>query len=175
MGLRTISDRVLLELQNGRSREDIFKTLRLDMPLDEAKIAYCIASVPTDHLRLKYIKLNGILFLLLIVCSALSLMSGLPIPEGEPTIFLVLTTAVPLLFSYFVFRFHGGIYRLTGIWFLLDLLETVLFTGAPDGVAVLKVFVTFFIVILSFLIGRKVFPKLGILGPKRDRSGNYQL
>ncbi len=175
MGLRTISDRVFIELQQGRSREDIFKALCSDMPSDEAKIAYCIASVPKDNLRLKYIRLNGVLFLLLVVCSALTLMSGLPIQEGDPTIFLAITTAVPLLFSYFVFRFHGGVYRLAGIWFIIELLESVLLTGAPDGVAVLRVFVLFFIVVISFLIARKVFPNLNILGPKRDISGNYLL
>lgn len=175
MGIRTISDRVLAELQHGRARPDIFNSLSSSSPSDAGKIAYCIASVPRRALRQKYIKLNGVLFLLLIACSVLTLLSGLPLEEGEPTIFLLITTAAPLLFSYFVFRFHGGVYRLAGIWFLIDLLESVLLAGTPDGVAVLKVVVLFFIVVLAFLIGRNVFSNLGILGPKKDSSGNYLL
>ena len=170
MGLRTISDRVFIELQQGRSREDIFKALCSDMPSDAGKIAYCIASVPRRALRQKY-KLNGVLFLLLVACSVLTLLSGLPLEEGDPTIFLLITTATPLLFSYFIFRFHGGVYRLAGIWFLIDLLESVLLAGTPDGVAVLKVVVLFFIVVLAFLIGRNVFPNLGISRTQEGQLG----
>ncbi len=175
MGIRDISDRVVAELERGRSKDEIFIALSAQMPADAGKVAYCIASVPEEALRHKYLRLNGILFLLLIACSILTLLSGLPIEEGEPTIFLAITTGAPLLFSYFVFRFHGGVYRLAGIWFLIDLLENILLTGMPDGIEALKVTALFFIVTGTFFIARKVFPNLGVLGPRKDHSGNYLL
>ena len=175
MGIRDISDRVLAELQKGRSRNDIYTNLSGSAPSDAGKIAYCIASVPENSLRKKYIMLNAAMCILLVVYSILTALSGFPLEPGEPTIFLLITSVIPLVFSYFVFRFHGGVYRLAGIWFLIDFLETVLLTGAPNGIAILKALTLFVIVTLSFLIGRKVFPNLGILGPKRDDSGNYIL
>lgn len=175
MGIRDITERVLAELQQGRSRREIYNSLANQAPEDAGKIAYCIASIPEEELRKKYIKYNAILCILLVVYSVLNIESGLPLNPGDPTIFLVLTSAVPLVFSYFVYRFHGGIYRVVGIWFLIDLLETVLLTGAPDGIAALKLFTLFFIITLSFSLGRKVFPNLGVLGPKKDGSGHYAL
>lgn len=175
MGTRDISDRVLAELEQGKSREDIFMHLSSTAPTDAGKIAYCIASIPENNLRRKHLNSNALLCVLLVAYSVLTALTGLPLEPGEPTIFLVLTTIVPLIFCYFVFRFHGGVYRLAGIWFLIDLLETVLFVGAPNGLSVIKLLTLFFIVILSFLIARKVFPNLGILGPKRDNSGKYIL
>jgi len=90
-------------------------------------------------------------------------------------LFLVITTIVPLVFTYFIFRFHGGVYRLAVIWFSIDLLETILLTGAPNGVAAARLLVLFFIVVLAIFIGRRVFPNLGVLGPKKDESGHYKL
>ncbi len=175
MGIRDITEKVMAELQQGRSRREVFNNLISIEPAGAGKIAYCIASVPKEELRQKYIKQNAILCILLIVCSVLNLKAGLPINPGDPTIFLVLGSAVPLVFSYFVYRFHGGVYRLAGIWFIVDLLETLLLTGAPDGTAILRLFTLFFIVLLSFSLARKVFPNLGILGPGKDGSGHYYL
>lgn len=175
MGIRDISEQVMAALEQGRSRTDILKSLAVSMPSEAGKIAYCIASVPRNEMRKKYVFLNAVLCVLLVGYSLLNAMSELPVEPGEPTLFIVLTSIIPLVFSYFIFRFHGGVYRLAGIWFLIDLLENVLLKGAPDGLAALILLVLFVIVALSFLIARKVFPNLGILGPKRDSNGNYLL
>lgn len=175
MGIRDITERVTAELVQGQSRRDIFNLLVSKDPAAAGKIAYCIASVPEEALRRKYLKQNALLCVLLVLCAVLNMESGLPINPGEPTIFLVLTTTVPIVFSYFVYRFHGGVYRITALWFIVELLEIVLLTGASDGVAVLRLFTLFFIVALSFYLARKVFPHLGLLGPKKDGTGHYQL
>jgi hypothetical protein len=175
MGIRDISEKVMAALEQGRSRADIFKSLAASMPSETGKIAYCIASVPQTEMRKKYLFSNALLCVLLVVYSLLNAMSELPVEPGEPTLFIALTSLIPLVFSYFVFRFHGGVYRIAGIWFLIDLIERILLTGAPDGLAALILLVLFAIVILSFLIARKVFPHLAILGPKKDSSGNYLL
>jgi len=175
MGIRDISEQVMAALEQGRSRAEIFKSLATSMPAETGKIAYCIASVPQKEMRKKYLFFNATLCVLLVVYSLLNAMSELPVAPGEPTLFIVLTSLIPLVFSYFVFRFHGGVYRLAGIWFLIDLVEKILLTGAPDGVAALIIILLFAIVALSFLIAKKVFPNLGILGPKKDTDSNYML
>lgn len=175
MGIRDISDRVLAELERGCSRKEIFSMLAASSPDASGKIAYCIATVPDTGLRKKYLRYNAVLCLLLVIYSVLAAITGLPIKQGEPTIFLLITVVVPIVFAYFIFRFHGGVYRLAGIWFLVDLLESVLLSGTPDGLSVIKLLVLIFVVVLSFLIGIRVFPNLGILGPKKDESGNYKL
>jgi hypothetical protein len=173
MGIRDISEKVMAALEQGRSRADIFKSLVASMPSETGKIAYCIASVPQAEMRKKYLFFNALLCVLLVVYSLLNAMSELPVEPGEPTLFIALTSLIPLVFSYFVFRFHGGVYRIAGIWFLIDLIEKILLTGAPDGLAALILLVLFAIATLSFLIARKVFPHLAILGPKKDSDGNY--
>ncbi len=175
MSIRTISESIMAELQQGYSREDVYKRLAASAPSDAGKIAYCIASVPKDQLRNKYIKHNAVLFVFLVIYSILNLVSGLPVKTDEPTLFLVLTTLIPLVFSYFVFRFHGGVYRIAGIWFLIDLGETILLTGVPDNINAFKLIVLFMIIVLALTIGRKVFPNLGILGPRKDSAGNFRL
>ncbi len=175
MGLRDISNQVVAELHQGQSRNKIYKKLVSLSPADAGKIAYCIASVPENTLRDKYIKHNAILFILLIIYSILNIFSGLPIKPDDPTIFLVITSIIPITFSYFVFKFHGGIYRLAGIWFLIDLVETILITGAPDMMDILKLLDLFIIITLAFFIGRKVFPNLGVLGLLKDDNGQFIL
>lgn len=175
MGIRNITERVLEQLEQGRSRQEIYEELAGAAPAEAGKIAYCIATVPDTETRRKYLKHNGALFLLLIAYGVLTFLAGLPIEPGEPTIFLALTSLIPMVIAYFVFRFHGGVYRIAGIWFLIDLLETILLRGAPDGIGAARLLVLFFVVVLSFGIGRKGFPNLGILGPKKNDSGDYML
>ncbi len=175
MGIRDISEQVMAALEQGRSRNDIFQSLASSAPTEAGKIAYCIASVPEAEKRKQYLMLNGVLCVLLVVYSALNAMAELPVEPGEPTLFIVLTSLIPLVFAYFVFRFHGGVYRLAGLWFSIDFLENILLKGAPDGLSALKLLTLFGIVFLSFLIAKKVFPNLGILGPKKDSGGKYLL
>lgn len=175
MRMLDISNTVLAELENGQSRKHILQHLVTSSPKDVAKIAYCIASTPRSNLRQKYLKHNAILCVLLVLYSVLTVLTAMPIDLSQPTIFLLITTVLPLIFSYFIFRFHGGTYRLIGCWYLLDLLETILLTGVPDGLAALKLMSLFFVITLSFYIARKVFSHLQLIGPKKDTDGNYLL
>lgn len=175
MNLRDISDKVLAEFERGRSREDVFRSLRAEHPTDAGKIAYCIASTPDENTRTRYLKHNALLCLLLMAYAVLTLAAELPIEFDQPTLFILINTLLPLVFLYFVYRFHGGVYRIAGIWASMDLLEALLLTGAPDGIATVRLLVIFLVAALSFYLARKVFPNLGILGPKRDNSGSYLL
>jgi hypothetical protein len=119
--------------------------------------------------------LNALLSLLLVVYAVLNVFAELPINPAEPTIFIVIKTLVPLVFAYFTFRFHGGVYRLFGVWFLYDLFESILLTEISNVTVALKLFILFFVVVLSFYLARKAFPNLKLLGPRQDSNGNFFL
>ena len=175
MGLLDVSNEISAELESGLSREEVFKKHVQATPKGAMKYAYCIASIPTPALRKKYLPLNALLLLLLIVYAVLNVLAELPINPNEPTIFIVIKTLVPLVFAYFTFRFHGGVYRLFGVWFLYDLFESVLLAEMSTVTVALKLLILFFVVVLTFFIARKAFPNLKLLGPKQDSNGNYFL
>ena len=175
MGLLEINNTIQSELTRGKSREEIFQTLSSKTPTESAKFAYCLASIPHSGLRHKYLKHNAILFILLLLLAGLSLASEWPIDFRQPTLFIVIKIFVPIVFSYFVYQFHGGVYRLLGIWCLIDLTESLLLLNFTTGAGLSKVIVLIMTVCLTFLIAKKVFPSLKIFGPKQDELGRYIL
>lgn len=175
MGLLDISNKISAELETGLSREEIFKKYIQSNPAGAAKYAYCIASIPPPALRKQYLIVNALLSLLLVVYAVFTVLVELPINLNEPTLSILIKTVLPLIFAYFTFRFHGGAYRLIGLWCLYDLLESILLTEITTIPLALKLLILFFVIVLSFFIARKVFPNLRILGPKRDSDGNYFL
>ncbi len=175
MGLLSISNEIIAELEMGLSREKIFQKYGTANPSGAAKYAYCIASIPSSALRKQYLMMNGLLTTLLVLYAAITVFAEMPIDLNKPTIFLLIKTVLPLVFSYFVFRFHGGIYRLTGLWCSYDLLESMLLNGVATIPDAIRLFILFIIIVLTFYIARKVFPHLKLLGPKRDSDGNYFL
>ncbi|HHD57004.1 MAG TPA: hypothetical protein ENK89_04930 [Desulfobulbaceae bacterium] len=118
MGLREIINTITAELESGLGREEIFKKYVQAVPAQAAKYAYCIASIPSAALRQKYLKLNSLLLVLLVAYAALTVFAALPLDLTKPTIFLLLRTMVPIIFAYFVFHFHGGVYRIITLWCL---------------------------------------------------------
>lgn len=175
MGFLKLSGLIQSELADGKSREDVFQELSGKAPKDVAKFAYCIASIPRASLREKYIKINGILFILLLLLAILSLVSEFPIDMQQSTIFIAISVGVPLVFSYFIYHFYGAVYRLLGIWCLIDLVESLLLLQFTTAIDLARLFVLTATTILTFLIAAKVFPNMKIFGPKLDSEGNYLL
>jgi len=175
MGLMDLSNRMIAELDSGLSREEIFKKHVKEDPDKAVKYAYCIASIPQSAMRKKYLVINALLSVLLVAYAVLTVVAELPINPQDPTLFIVLKTLIPLVFAYFAFRFHGGAYRLIGMWCVYDMLESLMLTGVSNISAALKLLVLFFVIVLAFFIARKVFPHLRVLGPKKDADGNFFL
>ncbi len=175
MGLLRLRNTITACLAQGMSREEIFNRQVKLAPSEAGKIAFAIASVPREELRRKYLKLNALLFLCLI-CSAISgFLLELPIDTEQSTIFIVLRIAIPLVLCYFVYHFHGGMYRLLFFWCLFDLSEFVVLGKFATHFGLIKLFSLAGAVILSIHIALKVFPHLNFLGPKRDNLGRYFL
>lgn len=175
MGLLNIYKGIQEELDRGASRIDIFNKFSAKTPADAPKFAYMLASIPYPEARKKFIVANAVLFLMLLALPVLTVMAEWPIDLKESTLFLTISLFVPLIFSYFVFHFHGGIYRLLGLWCGIDLLESILVLGFATPAGLGKTALLFCIVVLSFVIGKKVFPNLRFLGPRVDGQGNYMV
>ena len=173
MGLLNINNTIQKKLADGESRTDIFHELSQSSPSESGKFAYCINSIPTEELRKKYLVVNALLIIGLVGYSVLTLLSEFPINPNEPTLFIVIKILVPLIFSYFVFHFHGGLYRVIGLWCILDLLEASALSGFGNLLDLSRIMMLFTCVFFSWLIAMKVFAHLTFLGPKKDRSGNY--
>jgi len=175
MGLLNIYNRIDKELQSGRSRPDIFKKMSAENPADAAKYAYLLASIPYPERRRSFLKINAVLFMLLLALPCLILMAAWPVDLQQSTLFLAIKLLVPLLFSYFVYHFHGGVYRLLGAWCVIDLLESLMLLEFTTGYELAKVTLLALIITLSFFLARKVFPNLKFIGPKQDSEGRYLL
>ena len=173
MGLLNINNKILKKLANGESRIDIFHELSQASPSESGKFAYCINSIPTEELRKKYLVVNALLIISLAGYSVLTLLSEYPINFNEPTLFIFIQILVPLVCSYFAFQFHGGLYRVIGLWCIIDLLEAIAISGFGSLLDLSRIIVLFACVFLSSLIAMKVFTHLTFLGPIKDRSGNY--
>ncbi len=175
MGLLDTRNQIISKLEKGQSREEVFNEHVANHPAEAARFAYAIASVPHQHLRQKYLRLNGVLFLMLLGIAVLAVMAELPINFEESTLFIVIKTSVPLIFSYFVYHFHGGIYRLLGCWCLFDLFELVFLVKFTALAGIFKLLLLFLAACLAFIIALKVFPNLGFLGPKKNKQGAFLL
>lgn len=173
MGLLEINRNIQKQLEDGKSREKIFQDLSAKSPANAPKLAYSLASIPYEGLRSKYLKHNALLFIFVLLLAGFSLAAEWPIDFQQSTIFIVLKILIPLVFSYFVYQFHGGVYRLLGIWCIIDLSESILLLNFTTGAGLSKVAVLVAVIFLAFYIAAKVFPNLGILGPKKDSQGRY--
>lgn len=175
MGLFTIYKCIEKELDQGVLRSEVFEKYSAKTPADTPKFAYMLASIPYPELRQKYLKLNAFLFLLLLCLPVFTVMVEWPIDFRESTLFIAIKTFVPLLLAYFVFHFHGGIYRILGLWCLIDLFESILLQSFTTGAGFAKVLLLSLIVLICFILSKRVFPNLKILGPRQDSQGRYLL
>ncbi len=173
MGLLQINNKIVAALDSGKSRLELFEELSKASPEQSGKYAYCINSIPSEEMRKKYLLLNGFLIVSLAGYSLLTLISELPIDFSKPTLFIFVKIVVPLIFSYFSFKFHGGLYRFITLWCAIDLFETIALFQSGSTTDVYRVAVLLICMVASWLIARNVFPNLTLLGPRKDSSGRY--
>lgn len=173
MGLLQIHNQIQKELDGGTSRIDLFRTLSEKTPSNTAKFAYCLASIPYPERRQKYLKLNAVLFLFLLLLPVFTIGAEWPIDFQQPTLFIAIKSSVPLMLAYFVFQFHGGVYRILGIWCIIDLIESALLLNFTTFAGLGKTVLLVIIIAMGLLIAKKAFPNLKTIGPKQDQQGRY--
>ncbi len=175
MGLLDNKQQVFEKLAEGKTRQEIFTEFSEQSPDQGGRIAYAIASIPSINSRKKYYLHNILLFSLLIGYSLLALTAALPLKGGMDSFVLVLKTCIPLFFSYYVYHFHGGLYRFLGLWCVIELFEVLFKEETHNIFSYSKGAVLGLVLLLTIIICLKVFPHFGVLNPKQDKDGKYQL
>lgn len=175
MGILALHNEVKEQVAQGVAKEDILQKLVKKKDEHPGKFAYVIASVAAPPIAEKNLAVNVLLLFFLLCSAVLTFWTALPIDPDASTFFLFMKILFPLMFLYYVFAFFGGIYRIMGWWFCIDLLEA-LTQFQQDGLAVsLRVIVLFLLVVLSFYQGRSLFPHMGLLRPGKNERGDFLL
>lgn len=175
MGIFAARKIINKQLADGVSREEVFQQLMRTDSSQAAKHAYAIATIPKTPIPERCLIANVVLLFALLFCSVLTVVMAFPIDLSKPTIFLLLQVVIPLVFMYFVFHYHGAIYRVSVIWFVVDFLEALAQFRQDSLVDSFRILCLFIILVMSVYLARKLFPHLGLLGPKKDTAGHYQL
>lgn len=169
MGFHDNRKRIFEKFAEGKTRQEIYTAFSEKSPEQSGKIAFAIASLPTEPLQRKYSLVNLLLFSLLVGYSLLNLTSYFTVHK-IPSLVLFLKISIPLIFAFYVYYFHGGLYRLLLIWSAIDLIQAIFREPSYS-----KFFLLSCILILAIFISYKIFPHCGLFGPKRDSAGNYRL
>ncbi len=175
MGLLENKNRIFQKLAEGKSRDEIYREFSEQSPDDEGRIAFSIGSIPTKESRKKYFMVNQFLFSLLIGYALLALTAAYPF-DGLMTVFiLMLKVCIPAFFSYYVYHFHGGLYRFLCVWCTIEMIDVTfkeefhnIFSYSKGAVLVLILATTIFLCL-------KIFPHLGFLNAKKGDDGSYLL
>lgn len=175
MGMLALRKKIDAKLQQGTARQTVFQELAGEDSSQAMKYAFAIATIPKKPIAEKFLMANTVLLFALLCLPVLTFISALPIDLSSPTIFLVIQLVVPLVCLYFVFEYHGAIYRIAGLWFLVDFTEAILKFQQDSLVESFRILCLFVIVTLSFYMARKLFPHLKVLGIRKGVDGNYQL
>ena len=175
MGIFAVRKAINKKLAVGVSRDEIFQQLMGKDSSQAVKHAYAIATIPKAPIPEKCLIANLLLLVALLCCSALTVVVALPVDFSKPTIFLLLQVVVPLVFMYFVFHYHGAIYRISVIWFVVDFLEALVQFRQDSLADSFRILCIFIVIAMSIYLARKLFPHVGLLGPKKDGAGHYQL
>ncbi len=175
MGLMDNKSRIFNELAEGRTREEIFSEFSEESPDQSGKIAYAIASIPSENLREKYLLFNHLLFSLLIGYALLVMTAAYPVEGSMEMFILILKICIPSFFSYYVYHFHGGLYKFLGLWCIIEMVEVVGKEPVYTLFSYSKMAVLGFILLVTILICLKVFPHFGFMSPRQDSEGNYRL
>ncbi len=175
MGLLDNKQKIFQKLAENKSRQEIFTEFSDNSPEQSGKIAFAIASIPSENLRKKYLLLNLFLFSLLVGYALLACTSSFSLGEEVETFKLVLKTCIPLFLAYYVYHFHGGLYRFLALWCAIELIMVLFKEGGHPLFIYSKGAVLAAILGITIFICIKIFPHFSFLSPKKDADGKYQL
>jgi hypothetical protein len=159
------------KLDQGISRNEILLELS-EIYFDKSSLTGLVASYPNPERIIKYKYLNNILLYFLIITIIFKILVGIILFSASSLLLIPLAFLLPIINIYFAFevsKYKGYIYNLLGILTVAGILRSL---GDLQGVyGVLDVMICLFIVLLSFYLGRKMFPNYGLFGVKKNQSG----
>ncbi|NVO09785.1 MAG: hypothetical protein HXX16_07485 [Bacteroidales bacterium] len=166
-----------LRLSEGKTRQEILEELS-EQYFDRKSLSIFIASTPDQKTIDKYKILNNILLLLLLLSIAAKTIVGIVLLSSI-SIFLIpfvfIFSLVNIFFTIEVSKFKGYIYNILGILTLAGILKLLSNFDVYGKGILIDVAIGLVIALLSFYLGRKMFPNYGLFGPKKDANGNMML
>jgi len=188
--LRQIEQR----LQEGKTKKEVYLELSSKVKSksdpnqyrvkvkSKSDLNQYIAAVPSIEDKLKYRKLNLILFSMLVYLGAIRLVTGLANFTSLSVFMLFITLCITVICIYLatnVWKFRGGVYRaivLLGIISILKIISNLyqLYTSYTPTELLIEILsgalpVTVCI-ILAFYLGKKVFPYYGLWGQIKEEE-----
>ncbi len=167
-------------LQEGKSKQEICSELSSKVKYRSDLMQY-IAMVPSCEDRLKYKKLNLLLFSLLIVISVLKVLTAIIFFSKMSVYLLPIALIVPFISLYFavmIWNYRGNMYRILAMLGVAGILNSLSQMKAFNSYSFSEITVEvllnylpgFVIIYLAYYIGRKVFPYYNFWGQlKEDR------
>lgn len=166
-----------LGLSEGKSRQEILDELS-EQYFDRKTLSTIIAMTPDQKTIDKYRLLNNLLLLLLLLSITAKTIIGIVLLSSI-SIFLIpfvfIFSLVNILFTIEVAKYKGYIYNILGILTLAGLLKLLSSIDIYGKGILIDVAIGLAIALLSFYLGKKMFPNYGLFGPKKDMNGNVIL
>jgi hypothetical protein len=170
------------KLQEGKSKKEIFDELSSKVKFKSDLLQY-IAMVPSHENRLKYNKINLILFSLLVFVSVVKFIIAFILLSRISIYMLPIALIVPffsIYFAFMVWNFWGNMYRILGMLgissILIGISKFESFSSYSSMEIILEISLfylpAFLIIFLAYYIGIKVFPYYSFWGLLKEEKPN---
>ena len=160
-------------LEAGKTKKEIYEELTGKV-IFRTDLLNFLAMVPDYKERMKYQKINMILFSLLVVTLTLKVIESFFLFISISKFMLpmvLLISLIPIGFAIMVWNFRGNFYRplaLLGIAGILQGFSATNILSNPTAGFMLGYLLSIAIIILAFFIGYKVFPYYGFWGMLKE-------
>jgi hypothetical protein len=164
--------------QEGKSKREIFAEFSSKVKYRSDLMQY-IAMVPSNENRLRYKKLNLVLFSLLVFVSVMKFLTGALLFSNISVYLIPIALLVPLLSAYFavmIWNYRGNMYRILGMLGIAGLLNSLSKMEAFESYSSMEIAVEIFlgylptiiIIYLAYYIGIKAFPYYNFWGQLQE-------
>jgi len=168
------------KIKDGLTKKEIFTELTGKVKF-RTDLLQMLAMVPDPELRSNHMFLNRLLFTLLIIVAGVRIISGLYFVINTSLLllpFLLFGVLMAVFFAYMVWNFRGNVYRILGLFGIVELLKSLsnieVWNSYTSLDWILNLLLNYIpvslIVILSFYIGFKVFPYYGFWGMLQEKK-----
>jgi hypothetical protein len=171
--IKTIQDRILENIP----RQEILNELS-EQYYDKNTISALIASTIDPQTKEKYQLLNNLLLGLLALTIIAKILIGIVFLSSLSPLLIPVAFVLPIITIWFAFevsKFKGYIYNILGMLAIAGIFNTISNMRESGIYGLIDVVIVLAICVLSFYLGKKMFPNYGFFGPKKDTEGNFLL
>ncbi|HYG01954.1 MAG TPA: hypothetical protein VD927_05875 [Chryseosolibacter sp.] len=161
---RQVRSKICQELLEGKAKSEILAELE-NLYYDKDQLTKLVINTPQPRNKKKYKFQNLLLGILGVALVLFRFWSFRADYAGSGL------SIVTLIMAISVFSYEAISYRLIAIVSIITCLKYIS-NYDSHGFIIIDLIMTVVIVGLGFHLGSKLFPKYGILGPKKDSNGN---